>query len=262
MRTYQEYIKVKELKDKGLSKSQISREMNIPRGTISEWILYGFCPRAFSENGLKTNRYEEINIENYFITEELQKAYSHILAVYLSDGYIDKMPHKKDVYRIRFFNDRKYPINTEEWRSNLNALLPKNKCTTRQQEKANCDFVVCYSKYLPILFPQHGPGMKHTRKLELTDWQKKIIQKYPEQFIRGCFQSDGCIYQHNSGKYSYKKYNYVNKSSDIMDFFLFACECVGIKKEKYLSPKRQVFVAQNFSKEDIDILEKIISIKE
>ena len=30
------------------------------------------------------------------------------------------------------------------------------------------------------------------------------------------------------------------------------------KKEKYLNPKRELFVAQNFSKNDIDILEKII----
>lgn len=262
MRTYQEYIKVKELAEKGLNKCQISRETKIPRATIKTWLLRGFCNKAYDKNGLKIGRYEELNPAKILESEEAQKAYSHILAVYLSDGHIIKMPHKEKLYKISLYNDIKYPLNTKEWADNLQKILTKNRVLVYQRNGYNMKIVISYNQNLLLLFPQHGPGEKYTRKLELADWQKKIIQKYPEQFIRGCIQSDGCIYWQVIGNHSYKRYNYVNKSSDIMDFFLFACECVGIKKEKYLSPKRQVFVAQNFSKNDIDILEKIIPQKE
>jgi hypothetical protein len=32
-----------------------------------------------------------------------------------------------------------------------------------------------YSKHWPCLFPQRGPGPKHTRKIELEEWQAIII---------------------------------------------------------------------------------------
>jgi len=37
----------------------------------------------------------------------------------------------------------------------------------------------------PCLFPQHGPGRKHERKIELAPWQEAIVDREPEQFIRG-----------------------------------------------------------------------------
>jgi hypothetical protein len=47
------------------------------------------------------------------------------------------------------------------------------------------------SKHWTCLFPQHGPGRKHTRKIELEEWQAVIVQKYPGEFAGGLFHSDG-----------------------------------------------------------------------
>jgi len=41
------------------------------------------------------------------------------------------------------------------------------------------------------LFPQHGPGRKHQRKIELEEWQDVILRKFPGDFPRGLFHSDG-----------------------------------------------------------------------
>ena len=41
------------------------------------------------------------------------------------------------------------------------------------------------------LFPQHGPGRKHHRKIELAQWQEVIVRRYPGEFARGLFHSDG-----------------------------------------------------------------------
>jgi hypothetical protein len=42
----------------------------------------------------------------------------------------------------------------------------------------------------PCLIPQHGPGRKHERKIELVDWQRDIVDEHPRGgiFCRACDQ--------------------------------------------------------------------------
>jgi hypothetical protein len=49
-----------------------------------------------------------------------------------------------------------------------------------------------YSQQWPRLFPQHGSGRKHLRPIVLEPWQRGIVEQHPEDFIRGCLDSDGC----------------------------------------------------------------------
>ena len=37
--------------------------------------------------------------------------------------------------------------------------------------------VYSFSKHWPCLFPQHGPGRKHERKIELTVWQRELVDQ-------------------------------------------------------------------------------------
>lgn len=262
MRTIEEYNKVKELAEKGLNKSQISRETGVPRGSVNEWLLRGFCPKAYNSNQTKIGRFEEFYPIKHLNTEEKQKAYSHILAVYLCDGYINEVKRKPGVYCIRFFNDYNYPIDSEEWRNNLKILLPGNSCNLYKPRSKNIWQIMAYSKNLAKMFPQHGLNEKWQRKMILESWQKEIITKYPEEFIRGCIQSDGSIYPHVSGPFKYKAYSFVNKSEDIMDWFLYTLSLVYIKKEKYYHKTKELFVCQSFNEMDLVILESIISKKQ
>ena len=84
--------------------------------------------------------------------------------------------------------------------------------------------VKSYSKHWPCLFPQHGPGRKHTRKIELADWQQVIIDRYPGNFARGLFHSDGYRGMNRVWRvrtdgvhwYEYPRYLFTNESQDIM----------------------------------------------
>jgi hypothetical protein len=84
--------------------------------------------------------------------------------------------------------------------------------------------VKSYSKHWPCLFPQHGPGMKHTRKIELADWQQVIVDRYPGDFARGLFHSDGYrglnrvrrVLADGDHWYEYPRYLFVNVSQDIL----------------------------------------------
>jgi hypothetical protein len=250
---------VKSLFENGKNKCEISRITGIPRATLTKWIHPTYIPKTNKPR----NSYEPIiDFTSYLNTEEKKKAYSFILGVYLCDGHISRYKTFR-APAIRFFNDSKYPLNTQEWKEKLQILLPENKVNIHQKSNTNCFIVLAYSRKLLDLFPQYGEGKKHDRKLNLTEWQKEILNQYPEDFIRACIQSDGCIYtQKISDKLSYKRFNFIKKSEDIMDFFLYALNLAGISKEKYFNKSRGIFVAQNFSKEQREILEKIISKKE
>ena len=71
----------------------------------------------------------------------------------------------------------------------MQAVRPTSKVLTQQDQ--GCTEVTSYSKHWPCLFPQHGPGRKHTRKVELADSQQVIVDRYPGDFARGLFHSDG-----------------------------------------------------------------------
>jgi hypothetical protein len=84
--------------------------------------------------------------------------------------------------------------------------------------------VLSYWKHWPCLFPQHGPGPKHHRKIELAPWQQQIVATHPELFLRGLFNSDGCrvanwathTVRGEVKRYEYPRYMFANESPDIM----------------------------------------------
>jgi hypothetical protein len=93
--------------------------------------------------------------------------------------------------------------------------------------------VSIYSKQLPMLFPQHGPGRKHDRLIELTEWQQALISRRPGLLVRGLIHSDGCRFmntiRHPNKTYAYPRYNFSNRSADIKRIFCEACDLLGVE---------------------------------
>jgi hypothetical protein len=93
--------------------------------------------------------------------------------------------------------------------------------------------VSVYSKRLLCLFPQHGPGLKYLRSIELVPWQQRIVVRQPRQFLRGLIHSDGSRFiNHITVKaktYSYPRYTFSNASEDIRRLFTATCDQLGIE---------------------------------
>ena len=91
-------------------------------------------------------------------------------------------------------------------------------------KRPGCMEVKSTSKHWPCLFPQHGPGKKHTRKIELELWQSTIVREYPGEFARGLFHSDGWRGVNRVRRrladgdhwYEYSRYLFVNESRYIL----------------------------------------------
>jgi len=90
-----------------------------------------------------------------------------------------------------------------------------------------------WSRHWTCLFPQHGPGRKHLRPIELSPWQQEIVDEFPEALLRGLIHSDGCriIAVERRGDYVRRapRYIFSNMSADIRDLFCRACDATGIK---------------------------------
>jgi hypothetical protein len=88
--------------------------------------------------------------------------------------------------------------------------------------------VKSYSKHWPCLFPQHGPGRKHLRKIELREWQEVIVERYSGEFAKGLIHSDGWRGNNRVRRtladddhwYEYPRYQFSNESGT-------SCGCAG-----------------------------------
>jgi len=90
----------------------------------------------------------------------------------------------KDVWQLRIMCADSWPGLIRECARAMSAMRPDNKVIT--QQKVGCVEVMSRWRHWPCLFPQHGPGRKHTRKIELEPWQAVIVREYPGEFARGC----------------------------------------------------------------------------
>lgn len=111
----------------------------------------------------------------------------------------------------------------------MQAVVPWNK-VHKQLTPKNYIEVHAYSKAWPCLFPQHGPGTKHTRPIFLADWQQELAETWPDQLLKGLIQSDGCRFTNTGrGGWSHPRYAFTNVSTDITSIFCSACDCLGLR---------------------------------
>lgn len=130
----------------------------------------------------------------------------------------------------------------------MRATLAKS---VQRVPKQGCVMVQAVSMHWPCLFPQHGPGRKHERKIALADWQQQIVDEHPKPFVRGLFHSDGCrVVNHvtvRGKRYAYPRYFFSNESADIMALCAAALDRIGaqwrLNRRNSLSVARAASVA-------------------
>jgi hypothetical protein len=163
--------------------------------------------------------------------------YAELLAVYLGDGSISQ--HAR-THRLLIHLDARYPQICAEIEALLKRCFPHNTVSYARPSASSWSgrndtwrILSVYSSHLACLFPQHGPGKKHERCINLEAWQEGLVQLAPWPFIRGCIRTDGCVFVnrtdvHREQPYEYLTYAFSNMSKDIVDLFVGACDQVGV----------------------------------
>lgn len=209
------------LLDSGWSLNATSRYLGVSRAALRDWRDNGIVPQGrpalcFVCNGQACAE---------------SAAYAALLGYYLGDGCVSR---QRRTYSLRVSCDASYPAIVDDVDKAIAAVHPSGRvCHVRAP-----GVVVAQScwKHWPCLFPQHGPGRKHQRKLELADWQRAILEEHPAAFLRGLLHSDGCRVNNwatrmvagEKKRYDYPRWQFVNHSSDIRDWFTETLDLLDI----------------------------------
>lgn len=216
MRSREEYERVAELLRAGMNDCQIARATGVPRRTVLDWRNKGKPGRYCSGS-----RYRPLCPVCESGPLDLE-AYAYLLGLYLGDGHIVRM---RKVWCLRIFQDVRYPALIDLCAKAVRAVSGRKVCFGG---KVGCVAVTSCWNHWPCVFPQHGRGRKHLRKIELHPWQQEIATRYPERILAGLIHSDGCrVLNHVSGK-AYPRYHFINDSADIRRIFTQACDAYDI----------------------------------
>jgi len=222
--------------EEGLGAVRVARRLGLPVGTIRDWHA-GKLPRhsrvadpdslgSHQEPGLE--RCERCgHVRHRF--HSLGEPYVYLLGLYLGDGSIST--HRRAVHKLRVFLDQRYPRIVDECASAMRYLALGNQ-VGRRLTISNCWEVYSYSRSWPCVFPQHGLGMKHQRRIWLAEWQQQLAERWPGALLRGMIQSDGCRFTNTRGKsdsWSAPRYSFGNVSTDITSIFCTACDKLGLQ---------------------------------
>jgi hypothetical protein len=149
--------------------SQIARETGIPRRTVRDW-RSGRVPDFDRVRRLSTLSSRNCAVCRGNPLSLPQGPYTYLLGLYLGDGCI--AAHARGVFRLRIVCADAYPELIQRCEDAMAEVLP-NKVS--RVPKVGCTEVAAYSKHWPCLFPQHGPGRKHERTIQLTAWQQELV---------------------------------------------------------------------------------------
>ncbi|MDK9498346.1 helix-turn-helix domain-containing protein [Streptomyces katrae] len=207
----------------GVRNAEVARKLNVPAGTIGYWkhmdrAKRGECPGRGSHD---CPRCDGVPLDH--------AAYAYLLGLYLGDGHISHYSGHRTLTLMITLDDH-WPGIQDEAEAALRSVFPtRGTCRVRVKGAHN---IKVYSKHLPCLFPQHGPGRKHERLIALAPWQQEIVDEHPWSFVRGLIHSDGCRITNwtvRKGKrYEYPRYWFTNVSDDIRALFTDTLDRLGV----------------------------------
>jgi hypothetical protein len=255
MRPLEDVAVVLELTAQGLGASAIARQTGIPRETVRDWVS-GRVPKR------GTNHADSCEVCGGIAHRfaRLPSAYVYLLGLYLGDRCISS--HRRGVYKLRITLDLRYPGIVAECEEAIQAVDP-GRCVHRLKRRSNYTGdaaythveVSAYWKGWVCLFPQHGPGRKHHRRIELVEWQRELVNHYPELLLRGLTHSDGCRFINTGRKWRHPRYSFSNRSEDILRIFCDACDLMGLH---WTTAGHTIYVSR---KADVAVLDRYIGPK-
>jgi Homeodomain-like domain len=203
----------------GINDCEIARQLGVPRTTVRDWRRPSYvkkgpaahCPRCWLPS-------RPIALD--------AGDYAELLGLYLGDGCINPTARSQ---RLRISLDAAYAGIIENTAALLARGFPANQVGRTVFDNGATVVVHVYSSHLTCLFPQHGPGKKHHRRIVLEGWQQELVESAPWRFLRGCIWSDGCSFINRTGAYEYLSFDFANRSEDILALVEWAYGLVGVQ---------------------------------
>src|SRR5690349_21233945 len=171
MRSPEIHREVQQLAARGWPDREIAEWLDVPRRTVSDLRRRpsgAVCPRCW-------RRVRDIRWN--------PPVYAELLGFYLGDGHICRAGRTE---RLRVSCDARYPHIVDRVCALLRAQLAGNCVGCVDADDGGTVVVSAYCSHLSCLFPQHGAGKKHERRIALEAWQQVCVEGWPWEFMRGC----------------------------------------------------------------------------
>lgn len=235
----------------GLNDCEVSRRTGVPRATVRDMRAPRYvkkrqrslCPRCWAPGS-------PVAFD--------ARDYAEILGLYLGDGHITKLPRTD---RLRIFFDSKYPMLIAESEDLLSRFFPSNLVGSQYQHGGTMTILRVHNSHLRCLFPQHGPGLKHCRLIDLEPWQEELVAQEPWPLIRGLIRSDGCSFINRTGRYEYLSYGFGNMSVGVTAILIDACRRVGVDYRVNLDRRRDYWDVRINRRESVAKMVEHVGIK-
>jgi hypothetical protein len=258
-----QYRQIITLWKQGHNKLQIARQLNISTHGVRNCLERFDSVEALDQYTAPAQRYPLLTrLQNQDYVVELHKSYAYLLAMYLGDGHIT---HEAKTYRLSITLDNRYPKLIDACIQAIQTVISDR--AIRVVQKTGCKRLLVQSQELPLLFPQHGVGLKADRPIILTDWQQRIVDIYSLEFFRGLYHTDGSRFNNVvMGGYTYVRYQFTNSSADILNLFIATCDKLGLhwtrktRKARHLNhhDSTDIFISR---RADVEYLDSVIGAK-
>jgi hypothetical protein len=159
----------------GVNDCDVGRRLRVARTTVRHWRWAqerDAPPRKLCWRCWQPTRRLELAAADY----------AELLGLYLGDGHISPMPRSE---RLRLSLDAKYPGIVADSEALLRRVFPECRVGRVVADGGSTVVLWVYHRHLSSLFPQHGPGKKHERPIELEPWQCGLVGAAPWAFVRG-----------------------------------------------------------------------------
>ncbi|WP_232675864.1 transcriptional regulator [Nocardioides sp. R-C-SC26] len=223
----------------GATWSEISTALGVARSTLRAWHVDESAPSAADQCPRCSSGATRPD------------AYAALLGYYLGDGHLSKHPR---YFSLRITCDDRWPGIIADVVDSLRGVRAAGK--VYQVHRPGCRDVTSLWKHWPCLFPQHGPGPKHSRAIVLEEWQRAIVTTYPADFVRGLMHSDGSrvrnwatrVVEGERRRYDYPRWQFSNRSADIRDLMCWALDLLEVPWRRsspvHVSVSRRAAVAR------------------
>jgi len=175
----------------------------------------------------------------------------YLLGLYLGDGHLATYPR---TYQLRITLDSKYPSIIQEAAAAVRVVVPGHRVALVAHPHHNLVRVQSYWAEWARVFPQHGKGPKHSRRIYLPRWQAALAAESPRPLVRGLLHSDGCrciaTIRGRGREYRYPRYYFSNRSEDIKAIFCHNLDLLGVAWTK--PGPSQIQIARRDAVADLD----------
>jgi hypothetical protein len=228
-RSGDEIAEVVRLIEAGIDDRAIARRTGIPLETVRTW-RRGRIPQRAARALAGIPSCDKCGEAEHDPRALPTEDYAYLLGMYLGDGCLYCSSSGMSVLRISL--DEAYPGIVASARDAIVAVRGGRLPHAAREKTCASIIVTSYWRGWPCLLPQHGPGRKHDRDIELVDWQREIVEAAPEAFLRALIHTDswrGLNRVRVKGRdYAYPRYQFSNRSPDIRRLFTEVCDQLGV----------------------------------